>query len=328
MKTHLGRRTAVAVGLALLVLAFAFARAPSHSEARSLSDDPTLLSHTVSAGEYHTCGVRTDGTLACWGDDSQGQATPPAGTFSQVSAGGYHTCGLMTDGTLACWGMDIYGQATPPTGTFSQVSAGFEHTCGVRTDGTLACWGFNSHGQATPLAGTFSQVSAGGYHTCGVRTDGTPACWGWNGFGQARPCVFPDDADCDACWDSVEPTLSPPADPSDPWDWYDVPVPTLFSDGHINGDPSGTDDRDHAITIIDDLLAVLEYSGTSDGGLPNAGGRQYNQDVNLDGVDDGIAYDRTVGATRSGAPDGAVSIIVDVLLVLEQSGYSCGSTPP
>ena len=136
-------------------------------------------------------------------------------------------------------------------------------------------------------------------------------------------CVFPNDADCDACYDSGEPGLVPPADPADEWDFYDVPVPTLYSGGHISGDPSGTDDRDHAISIINDVLAVLEYSGTSDGGPPNAAGRQYNQDVNGDGVDDGIAYDRSVGATRSGAPDGVVTIIVDVLLVLAQSGHSC-----
>jgi len=151
------------------------------------------------------------------------------------------------------------------------------------------------------------------------------------------PCVFPQDADCDACWDSVEPTLTPPADPADQWDWYDVPVPTLFSGGHISGDPSGIDNRDHAISIINDVLAVLEYGGTSDGGLCNSGpdgipgnadDRCYDQDVNLDGVDDGIAYDRTVGATRSGPADGAVTIIVDVLLVLEQGGYGCGPTPP
>ncbi len=145
-------------------------------------------------------------------------------------------------------------------------------------------------------------------------------------------CVFPDDADCDGCWDSVEPTLSPPADPSDPWDWYDVPVPTLFSGGHISGDPSGLDSRDHAITIVDDLLAVLEYSGTSDGGACNSGpdrisgnadDRCYDQDVNADTVDDGRAYDRSVAGARSGVPDGAVSIIADMLLALAQTGYTC-----
>jgi CSLREA domain-containing protein len=133
--------------------------------------------------------VRTDGTLACWGYDGYGQATPPAGTFSQVSAGGYHTCGVRTDGTLACWGSDGDGQATPPAGTFTEISAGYDHTCGVRTDGTLACWGNNDYGQATPPAGTFSQVSAAGLHTCGVKTDGTLACWGWNLSGQATPPV-------------------------------------------------------------------------------------------------------------------------------------------
>jgi len=157
----------------------------------------------VSAGEYHTCGVRTDGTLACWGDNIFGGATPPAGTFSQVSAGGYHSCGVRMDGTLACWGWNDYGQATPPAGTFSQVGAGDAHTCGVKTDGTLACWGVNNFGQATPPAGTFSQVSGGSWHTCGVRTDGNPACWGRNDYGQATPpCAG--DQDCDGVLDGAD----------------------------------------------------------------------------------------------------------------------------
>jgi len=154
-------------------------------------------------------------------------------------------------------------------------------------------------------------------------------------------CPYPDDSDCDGCADveelGTDPDLGGTRDPFNGWDFYDVPVPTLFSGGHISGDGSGTDDRDHAITIIDDLLAVLEYSGTSDGGLCNSGpdgipgnadDRCYDQDVNSDGVDDGRAYDRSVGATRSGAPDSAVTIIVDVLSVLAQTGQSCGSTPP
>ena len=123
----------------------------------------------------------------------RGQAS--AAVFTQVSAGGYHTCGVRTDGTIACWGDNGSGQATPPAGTFTQVSAnvalllGF--TCGVKTDGTLACWGNNDHGQATPPDGTFTQVSAGGFHTCGVKTDGTLACWGDNTYGQATPPAAP-----------------------------------------------------------------------------------------------------------------------------------------
>ena len=120
-----------------------------------------VRAETISAGAYHTCGLRTDGTVACWGYDSLGQSSPPGGTFTQVSAGERHTCGLQTDGTMACWGDNILGQSSPPSGTFTQVSAGYNHTCGLKTDGTVACWGLNNNGEASPPGGTFSQVSAG-----------------------------------------------------------------------------------------------------------------------------------------------------------------------
>ena len=60
----------------------------------------------------------------------------PEGTFLAVSAR-THSCGLRTDYTLACWGG---APGTMPEGTFLDVSAGFTHTCAVRTDKTLACW--------------------------------------------------------------------------------------------------------------------------------------------------------------------------------------------
>jgi alpha-tubulin suppressor-like RCC1 family protein len=70
----------------------------------------------VSAGEFHTCGIKTDATVTCWGDDSFGQATPPAGTFTTVTAGADHTCGMRTNGTAVCWGDSSSGEATPPAG--------------------------------------------------------------------------------------------------------------------------------------------------------------------------------------------------------------------
>jgi Regulator of chromosome condensation (RCC1) repeat len=33
---------------------------------------------SVSGGNEFACGLRTDGTLACWGNNSFGEATPPA----------------------------------------------------------------------------------------------------------------------------------------------------------------------------------------------------------------------------------------------------------
>jgi hypothetical protein len=37
---------------------------------------------SISAGVYHTCGLKGDGTVACWGRNDAGQATPPAGTLT------------------------------------------------------------------------------------------------------------------------------------------------------------------------------------------------------------------------------------------------------
>ena len=74
----------------------------------------------------------------------------PSGRFTQLSAGGQHGCGLRTNGTVVCWGDNSAGQSSAPTGTFSEISAGYLHTCGVRTNGVIECWGDNQNGQATP----------------------------------------------------------------------------------------------------------------------------------------------------------------------------------
>ncbi len=161
---------------------------------------------SISAGYLHTCALRSDDTVACWGTGitntedypEYGQSIPPAGTFTQVSAGSFHSCGVKSDGTLACWGAGTtdtgsspeYGQSIPPTGTFLQVSAGYKHTCGLKSDNTLACWGWNykDYKQTDAPVGTFTQVSAGSYaHSCGLKSDGTVACWGDKRYGQATP---------------------------------------------------------------------------------------------------------------------------------------------
>ena len=68
--------------------------------------------------------MKTDGSVACWGDDFDGESTPPDGSFLSVSAAYFHSCGVETDGSVVCWGDDSDGESTPPDGSFLSVSAG------------------------------------------------------------------------------------------------------------------------------------------------------------------------------------------------------------
>ena len=137
----------------------------------------------IDLGEDSGCGLRGDGSIACWGSNSSGKATPPSGSFRQISVSGLHGCALRNDGTVACWGGNASGSTVPPAGTFKKVSAGgasyggTNATCGVKNDGTLACWGNNGFGQATAPAGTYLDVGVGYVHACALRTSQTLWCW-------------------------------------------------------------------------------------------------------------------------------------------------------
>lgn len=118
--------------------------------------------------------------------ETLGQVTPQSGTFLQVSAGGRHTCGIRTDHTMACWGSHLadpptlaaypgYSQSIPPNGEFFQVGAFLSSTCGIRADQSMDCWGGFSKIQ--PPIDTFYLQVPGGKVPCGLKTDHTAVCF-------------------------------------------------------------------------------------------------------------------------------------------------------
>jgi len=144
------------------------------------------------------------------------------------------------------------------------------------------------------------------------------------------------DTDDDGCAESEElpgapapkPGSTGPYDPLAWYDFYDVPVPA-----YPDPTPNGT--RNKAIAM-DDVLAVLFYTGTSPTGAcgdnPNANGVDYDCDKDGDTVPDGRDYDRTPGPEPNppwdaGPPNGAVAMD-DVLAVLAQTGLDCSGPPP
>ena len=104
-----------------------------------------------------------------------------------------------------------------------------------------------------------------------------------------------------------------------PWDFFDVPTPALT--------PANTSGVRNKAVSIADVIAIVSYVGTSDGGATNANGVSYNSDLNSNGLADGREYDRAPSSElskpwRSGAPNGAVSI-ADALVGLNQVGDNC-----
>lgn len=197
-----------------LSLVLIIASAPAYSK--------TLSAETVSAGENHTCVLKSNGKAYCWGENSVGQlgngstksSMDPVEVsgdlkFRSISAGWDHTCGVTVDDEAYCWGRGRYGRlgngsaenSLVPTAvsgslSFDSVNAGMAHTCGITTDGDAFCWGRGEDGilgnssiasslMPVPVAGghTFASIDAASATTCGIATNGDAYCWGASDFG-------------------------------------------------------------------------------------------------------------------------------------------------
>jgi alpha-tubulin suppressor-like RCC1 family protein len=139
----------------------------------------------LGAGERHTCAVRPNGNLLCWGSNAGRQL----GDGSTVAR---RTTPVLVGGAL-------------PQG-WTDVDGGRDHTCATRDfPARLACWGSNSRGQQgtgaigapsnVPVAvvidtpNAFATIDVGDVHSClqtvTVLPGGTDLyCWGDDQYGQ------------------------------------------------------------------------------------------------------------------------------------------------
>jgi len=128
----------------------------------------------VATGELHSCALKGDGNVLCWGGNAEGQLGsgttdtiigvpyPVQGLTGAIAigAGVAHTCALRAGGRVSCWGRNSSGQLGDGTSTQAlapvpvsgltdavAIALGAEHTCALRATGTLLCWGKNSRGQ-------------------------------------------------------------------------------------------------------------------------------------------------------------------------------------
>lgn len=142
---------------------------------------------TISAGNQHTVGVKTDGTVVAVGAQEHGRCNVSDWTdIVAVSAGTYHTVGLKEDGTVVATGENGNGQCDVSGWTdIVAVSAGALHTVGLKADGTVVATGQNEDGQGNVSGWTdIVAVSAGSLYTVGLKEDGTVVAAGYNNYGQ------------------------------------------------------------------------------------------------------------------------------------------------
>ena len=150
---------------------------------------------------------------------SPSQVTALGNDIASLAVGRDHSCALRTDGTLLCWGSNEHGQlgsdamsasANPRAivelgNQVARVALGesADHSCAITLTGELWCWGRNDQGQigdgtrgghSGPVhiaidgdGNPFEELTdlcTGGSHTCARDAQGRVFCWGDDGSGQ------------------------------------------------------------------------------------------------------------------------------------------------
>jgi alpha-tubulin suppressor-like RCC1 family protein len=190
------------------------------------TDGPALSATPVAiaAGLHHSCVLRENGAVACWGGNAKGQLgdgttadrsapvqAQGVGDAVELALGRSHSCARRKNGAVVCWGSNERGQlgagidtkasARPVTvrGLTDAIAlaSGDDHVCAVKADSSVLCWGHNADGQlGNRSRHTWNEpvlirgladaidVVAGARHSCVLRKTGGAICWGANDKGQ------------------------------------------------------------------------------------------------------------------------------------------------
>lgn len=158
----------------------------------------------VTAGQWHSCGLVSDGSVRCWGwnnaaelgDGTYNQSFVPVivmkmSNVTTIAGGNYHTCALLDDTTVQCWGEGFGDEFSHGPGVHVglfdviAIAAGDDTAWAVLRDGSVYQWSaeeptprpFERLPPATAIAGGVS-------HTCALLRDNSVRCWGSNSQGQ------------------------------------------------------------------------------------------------------------------------------------------------
>jgi cysteine-rich repeat protein len=162
----------------------------------------------MALGEFHTCAIRYDDRVACFGSNGFRQAGLSANVIGDMVE---PTLIQLVDG----------GNQSAPLGDTVSLSASRERSCAILRNGGVACWGRGGNGllgrvNDSTRAGAklilgFSAVAElvmGSNHSCAIGNAGTVWCWGSNANNQMG------DSRYDTNNDGNPDTSCPQGDPS------------------------------------------------------------------------------------------------------------------
>lgn len=131
----------------------------NHTCAHGVGDAGAI--YCWGAGGHGQLGTAVDG-----GSFAPRQVPSLPAPTAQLALGGDHSCARLVDGTVWCWGENTEGELGNRSATDSAapvqvllfsdggaltdatfVTTGVDHTCAVRRDGTVWCWGANTSNQ-------------------------------------------------------------------------------------------------------------------------------------------------------------------------------------
>jgi hypothetical protein len=170
----------------------------------------------LSIAEEVTCGLRTDGHIACTGAT---EPLAPSGPHLSLRASHNDLCGVTADHGAICYGVGMSAAGpflaissqfmcalgmsgevvlspwtTAPSGPFQEVEYGVidrnaqRGCCASGPTSGLQCW--NASGLSSPdMPATASvlDLSLSAKNGCAVLPDGSLDCWGANDLGQSTP---------------------------------------------------------------------------------------------------------------------------------------------
>lgn len=146
----------------------------------------------IAAGGKHSCAIRMDSSVVCWGDNHYDQITVSGDLRAKdIKLGHAHSCVRDHNNHIQCWGWNRFQQCNIDDAIgdveIKAIATGTRQYYAIKIDNSVHSCGNNEYGQLNIPAklGPIHAIDAGFRHTCAIKMENNRLqCWGRNTYGQ------------------------------------------------------------------------------------------------------------------------------------------------